>query len=929
MSGTMDVCSLPVELFRAILAYLSLADLGRCGTVCRAWRELILGLDKTLWRQLFWRRPEWRHPSWPIRPHEEPPSWREALRKNLQATRIWSLHAPELDPSSCLHLFRRRKECRLWHVGAGCEHKTLRGALGAAGAYDRVLLHPGVYEEQAEVVLKVPVEVIGNGKFGEVTLLVSIDQQCPTARFCNLVLMPPWFSPVIYKTSSGHVQLDSCNLEGGQLQIRGPGTCLVRFCSFGRAGGASFQGVSLSLLENCDFSGSNASSVTVEGAPVLDRNWAWKHLSVLARSSTPNPTAAEEGNRKEERTNGTNPPCVAAAQEEEWMKKEGHKRRRCWECREDFVVKGSCSESEPSEEEDGACDEGDSLLVGAYTLSHDHHSLAHLLTKPQGWSCSGPSMETPGIRTLQQELQLDQEASLLASSIQGCVLRGCLFRDGKGGVLACNGGRARLEGNAFRGLHCGVRCVQNARIVMLRNEVCGCWASGVFLRLSAQGLIAENDIHTNGEAGLDIRKGANSIVLCNRIHGGLRSGIVVLGNGKASIRSNKIYGNKEAGIYILYKGNPVVRYNVIEENQWGGVDVRRGGDPVLRNNFICHGYSDGVVLGDRSRGLVEGNHIYCNKGCGVWVMSSSLTQVSGNHITHNGMYGVAVFCHKDEDGAERGAGGSDHSFSGEGELLTWEGNLEIEDEPPLFRRPISITLVESNCVSHNGGAGLYVRSNEALNVVGNAVHSNLGAGVSVLQSDLPAHLLANCIASNSHAGVTVETGCCVELRGNGIYDNGGHGVSCRGDGQIVENDVVGNGGCGIRLMESNDIRVLRNRVQPLRGCGIAVLGEMKGAVENNTLFQGSPRSSKPLLYQDPSNSTCLLSNNTLRACSSWRTEEDDPTWALDSPPPRPQLESRSSITPSTTQRPITTTDRISARVESAFPNRASIVCAIL
>lgn len=48
---------------------------------------------------------------------------------------------------------------------------------------------------------------------------------------------------------------------------------------------------------------------------------------------------------------------------------------------------------------------------------------------------------------------------------------------------------------------------------MLRNEVSECRASGVFLRLSAQGLIAENNIHSNGEAGLDIRKGADPIIV--------------------------------------------------------------------------------------------------------------------------------------------------------------------------------------------------------------------------------------------------------------------------------------------------------------------------------------------------------------------------------------------------------------------------------
>jgi hypothetical protein len=64
-----------------------------------------------------------------------------------------------------------------------------------------VVLHPGVYEEQAELALKVPVELVGLGQLGEVSLLVCVEQQCPTARLCNLVFMPAWFSTVVYKVS--------------------------------------------------------------------------------------------------------------------------------------------------------------------------------------------------------------------------------------------------------------------------------------------------------------------------------------------------------------------------------------------------------------------------------------------------------------------------------------------------------------------------------------------------------------------------------------------------------------------------------------------------------------------------------------------------------------------------------------------------------
>lgn len=201
---------------------------------------------------------------------------------------------------------------------------------------------------------------------------------------------------------------------------------------------------------------------------------------------------------------------------------------------------------------------------------------------------------------------------------------------------------------------------------------------------------------------------------------------------------------------------------MIRENQWGGVDIRRGGDPILKNNYICYGYSDGVVVGERGRGLIEGNHVYCmsdnirifrvhfyitflilnsvahvshssllvslgNKGCGVWVMSSSLPQLLGNYIIHNCMYGLAVFCRKDPDniegnwpgqeeiggdgnGERRGVEGEgregQENFNEDGELFAWESDLDSEDERHSARRSISVALVESNCMSYNGGTKL-------------------------------------------------------------------------------------------------------------------------------------------------------------------------------------------------------------------------------
>ncbi|XP_062243847.1 F-box only protein 10 [Platichthys flesus] len=985
----MEVGSLPVELWRVILAYLPLPDLGRCCQVCRAWRELILSLDNTRWRQLCLRCPECRHPNWPSQPHLEPPSWREALRQHALASRTWAQNGPELQSSTCLLFFRRRKDRRVWHVGPGCEFETLRGALGAAGPYDRVVLHPGVYEEQAELTLKVPVELVGLGRLGEVALLVCMEQQCPTARLCNLVFMPPWFSTVVYKTSWGHVQLDNCNFEGAQLQIRGPGTCQARFCSFSQGSSAHLLGVVLSLMDSCDFSGSDTASVTVEGPPLSERNWACKHLAALARTF---PSCGMYGNNSNlsrgpqaGSAGGPQPPGNNVKKEhvnmEDWQRRTGVDALCQGTVIEEGWSDGEHSEGEEENRDGEKTNDTKNPFTLDYKISYDNHGLSNLLkARADGSlplaSSPDPLPVTPEPLTLQQELDRDPEAQMLVSSTLGCILRRCLFREGKGGVHLSNYGQARLEGNVFRGLNYAVRCIQNSTIVMLRNEVCECRASGVFLRLSAQGLIAENDIHSNGEAGLDIRKGANPIILCNRIHSGLRSGVVVLGKGKGSIRSNWIYNNKEAGVYILFSGNPVVSGNhifqgqaagiainengrgiitdnVIKENQWGGVDIRRGGDPILRNNYICYGFSDGVVVGERGRGLIEGNHVYCNKGCGVWVMSSSLPQLLGNHITHNCMYGLAVFCRKDPDNIEaregnwpgqEGIGGDgvsgerrgveaegrevQENLNEEGELFAWESDLESEDERHSARRSTSVALVEGNCMSYNGAVGLYVKSSEALNVFANLVNSNRGTGIAVLQSSQLTRLVTNCILENGRAGVTVEKDCRVELRGNGIYENNGHGISFSGNGQIAENDVIGNRGYGIQVSDCADIKVLRNRVQPAQGCGIAVMGPVKGVVHDNLLFQGHPGNKKALLHMDPGTDGCVLRNNNILRHNNSCTSA--PPWVLENPPPRPLASSPSGL--SSTQYPsrlgISMATRISATVESGC-HSGSMFCSIL
>ncbi|XP_043403195.1 F-box only protein 10 isoform X4 [Chelonia mydas] len=880
---TMEVSGLPVELWRLILSYLRLPDLGRCSLVCRAWCELILSLDNTRWRQLCLGCIECRHPNWPNQPDVEPQSWREAFKQHYVASKTWTKNAQDFESSNCFYLFRRKKDRHVLRVGQGCEFDTLRAALASADVYDRIVLLPGVYEEQSEIILKVPVEIVGQGKLGDVALLVSIDQHCPTTRLCNVVFMPAWFTPVVYKTTSGHVQFDNCNFENGQLQIHAPGTCQVKFCTFNQSS-IHFHSVALGVLENCEFTGSENASVTIEGIPSSERNWACKHLTTLAKSHCVFLQASDPALCNASKRGGWGGPPVRslrtceivvggdqnnllpASKTQLVLEKAGEREAevngKLYTAKEGDAM---TLETDSSDGELSTSSENEDDDRSMYKLSYRAHGLSHMLahvihSRPQTSGLTALQRDLE-LKTLQQELQRDKEAQSLASSLQGCLIRKCLFRDGKGGVFVCSQGRAKLEGSVFRELTYAVRCIQNSKvlyrlIIMLKNDIHHCKASGIFLRLAAGGLIADNNIHSNCEAGVDIRKGANPLILCNKIHSGLRSGIVVLGNGKGIIRSNQIYGNKEAGIYILYNGNPIVSgnhifqglaagiavnengrgqiiENVIRENQWGGVDIRRGGDPVLRSNLICCGYSDGVVVGERGKGLIEGNTIYA--------------------------------------------------------------------------------------------AGLYVKSSEALNIIANAIHANHDSGIAVLQSSQLTRIANNSISCNSLGGVLIESEARVELRGNGIYDNSSHGITSKGDGVVVENDIIGNRGCGLQLLQTADMKVTKNRIQSFWDYGIVMLDQTKGLVQENLIFQG--RAKKTILQQVSNAEDCIVQNNKLLTFKS----KSDVAWTLENPPARPYIEGSTRGTSSATnsQKVTTMSTRIAARMDGGCHNNGSIFCTIL
>lgn len=506
----------------------------------------------------------------------------------------------------------------------------------------------------------------------------------------------------------------------------------------------------------------------------------------------------------------------------------------------------------------------------------------------------------------------DAAVNKVTDEVRGCLIHRCRMSLCKGGVMVSLQAHAIISHCDINSVGYGIRCIQNARVIILKNEIHHCRTSGVFMRLAASGLVAGNDIHSNCEAGIDIRKNADPLVISNRIHHGKRSGVVVLGSGRGQIRNNEIYQNKEAGLYILYRGNPTVSKNqifsgkaagiavneggkgyvcdnIIRENQWGGVDIRHGGDPVVTQNIICNGMSDGIVIGEKGRGSIENNIITGNAGCGVWITAASQPLIHGNQINNNLDTGITFVNKTDEAHEADPLSSMDRSdVHSQKSAEFWQF---INEDQPHHRRSCSKATVEYNSIYHNNGRGIFLMFGDEVEVKCNAVHGNRGDGIHIDQ-EFPVLVKDNSVTCNAGNGLITSDVGEVIVEGNGIFDNRDHGLFVKNQVTVEENDIVGNQRSALQLERNPQVMVRQNRLQSPSERTITVISVHEGAISSNQVYSVN---ADPILKT--TDSKCQMDDNKIIHIDSLSKSSNEnggkiskDLWMLKDPPARPHIE---------------------------------------
>lgn len=1197
-----DKQGLPYEIWAIILSYLSVEDLCRSANVCKTWNDLVSSLDHTKWKDLYLHCTDWRHPYWPLNLNTEPYSWREAYKEKYTASAFWTQTNHAQTSVTCMSVFKRNKLYKTLTVGQGKDFGSLRGALAVANDYDKIIVYPGIYDEQFEMSSKIPLELVGCGELGSVILVVCIEQTAITGRISNLVFRAPWFTNFILKVRAGYLQVDNCIMEDGMVYVQNPGSMNISFCTF-RHATVILQHVNASIIQNCEFSQTDVAAITVAGYPKEDRNWTFKAMtdrimsactlkrkserqksgqSLLQKSAfstaftlstaTTNQkynakghlqrqfsvdTVATQrkmsqdlgvgshdhgdqiydfdnlnihGDVQEGAVGGLVHPLVPRQvnqhrdvahsnysqdsrntgsdnvhYEHDGSRYSGKRMHTCTkhahgvspdvshgqelngnakhlsdkynriqnfvlDCAKysnpgtsaestigdvydldalnrstdgdghllvdlkptlkshvtvdhidnksvdsDSDVEGNktvkipaldlhsltsqnsvrppagnaqvqaalrerslsssevsihtASSNEVSEDGDGNGVNSDSLSTTSSEdslpfsdndseFSSSEESVIMLTYperhQPRSLSAQKEHVDVASINSQNQSEHIDiiqdNDMKKVFNEVRGCLVHKCRITQCKGAVMVSLQAHAIIAECEINSVGYGIRCIQNSRTVILKNEIHHCRTSGIFMRLAASGLVTGNDIHSNCEAGIDIRKNADPIVQCNRIHHGKRSGIVVLGSGKGQIRNNDIYQNKEAGVYILYRGNPTliqnqiysgraagiainegglgyIHANVITGNQWGGIDIRHGGDPVIHQNTVCNGMSDGIVIGEAGRGSIENNIITGNAGCAIWVMAAHQPLIHGNEIHSNRDTGISLVNRMDNSHKNETQAMESKNSSG---LELWGAVTDDQHFPR--QQKVTMTTIEYNKVFHNEGKGISVQFGDAVLVQNNYIHANRSDGI-MIDQPLPVILQSNFLTCNSGSGVLISGTGQVDIHGNGIYDNREHGIWCQSATNITENDILGNNLNAIYLHMCAEVKVIRNRIHSPTDLAVYLTEVKRCKVEDNIFFGKGDKT----LILDKRSHCSSISNQVLptpdcKYSQSPRKEQQDlmplgsTRWLLYDPKPRPHIDTPPQVAHMSNQQ-TTTITKVSVPADNC--ERGSSFCVIV
>ncbi|MDM8562101.1 right-handed parallel beta-helix repeat-containing protein, partial [Candidatus Marithioploca araucensis] len=173
------------------------------------------------------------------------------------------------------------------------------------------------------------------------------------------------------------------------------------------------------------------------------------------------------------------------------------------------------------------------------------------------------------------------------------VIQHCQIHDNQGGIFVNENGKGRIENcEIFGNAKAGITISEGGNPVIQHCQIHDN-QGGIFVNENGTGQIESCEIFGNADVGMEIKTGSNPLVKNCQIHDNKNKnrfrqevkegGVVVWKNGKGRIENCNIFGNTDAGIAITEGGNPVIQKCTIKQNGYEAVWVYDGGAGTIEN----------------------------------------------------------------------------------------------------------------------------------------------------------------------------------------------------------------------------------------------------------------------------------------------------------------------------------------------------------
>ncbi|MHA2296655.1 MAG: NosD domain-containing protein [Candidatus Hodarchaeales archaeon] len=393
--------------------------------------------------------------------------------------------------------------------------------------------------------------------------------------------------------------------------------------------------------------------------------------------------------------------------------------------------------------------------------------------------------------------------------IRNNILNG--INGGFNGISLYNTVHGTFDSNTIPNCKQGIKVESSTLITVSRNTVTNSTGSGIFINISYDNLITDNNILINKEYGVFLLDSEFNNITNNDISENVLDGIFLQNSDNNKISYNSIYDNG----YGSYSPSPAFRLsNKISAGQGSGIFMDPSDYNKITGNNVYNNYMKGIYLSICNYTTIMNNFIYENGEDGIYIIDSDYNSITENYIFDNG-YEVSPLplVTKKEFSSKIAAGQGSGIFMDPSDHNNITGNHVYNNHlKGIYLSICDYTTLLSNSVYENGEDGIYIVDSDYNSIIDNDIFDN-GYGNNSLPYSSGKGFSGK-IAAGQGSGIFMDPSDHNTIAGNNVYNNYLRGIHLYSSDftNIADNEIYSNGDDGLLLVDSNYSNISSNYI---------------------------------------------------------------------------------------------------------------------